>query len=550
MNRIEPQKRGRQRLQFELTDLTGGFVSQAATYNIDEKFLEDVQNMELVQGMWQKRKGFSLTGSYAPISPTPGTVKGMHVFNKREHMHVLAVYNNILYDTYQLNHESGGKVVSTRIPITDRVRFADFNNDCYIAHGKGSALKFDGKSVSSTGSPSGSVLSVYDNRLIVGGLTSDPMTFYYSQRGDASEWSALNYITLDGSSGERITAIVPLIGKLFIFTNRSIYSLVGDLESFAVTKEVNGIGAVSSEAVYELGNVFYFVSEDNKIYEFDGGNYPTEISRYISRYLSSELTSQHMRNVVTTHYKNSVWFTMDNTYIPEKRLTLVYFPEFKAWSRYVGIPAAAYVHVNDTLFFTGAHNYGSIYQYGTQYKDDLNAIEGVLKTTKWSFDALDNIKRFKNLYIRGAVQGGGGNGFDVDFYVDESLTASVRVTSDIASETEIWGENDWQEMFWGYAADSAGTVWGQTDWGGFEWGSAEMKFSPRWGTSVWGAFNWGDHKEGYLQEDVGKVYRKLYLSQYNIISGKTLQIVFRDASPDHGFRFEHLLLEYIQKGAR
>ena len=54
VNRISPQQRSRQRLQFEVNDLAGGFVTQAASYRIDSRFVEDVQNMELVQGMWQK----------------------------------------------------------------------------------------------------------------------------------------------------------------------------------------------------------------------------------------------------------------------------------------------------------------------------------------------------------------------------------------------------------------------------------------------------------------------------------------------------------------
>lgn len=549
-NRIEEQKRRRQRLQFEVNDLTGGFVTQAATYNINEKFLDEVKNMEIVQGMWQKRKGYSFVGSYAPVTPDPGKAKGMHVFNRREHMHVLAAYDNILYDTYQVYREGGGKIIYNRLPMTSRVRFADFGDNCYIAHGKGSVLKFNGSAVTETNSPSGDVVAVYDNRLLVGGMISDPMTFYFSARGNASSWDALNYITLDGGSGERITAMIPLLGKLFIFTNRSIYSLVGSLDAFSVSKEVNGIGAVSSEAVYVFGNAFYFVSEDKKIYQFDGGNYPTEISRYISHFLYTEFTDNAVKKAVITHHKNSVWFTFDNANNPDHRTTLVYFPEYGAWAKYVGIPAAFYVHINDTLYFTGSHNYGSLYQYGTQYKDDLRPIEGKIKTTKWSFDALENIKRFKTLYIRGAIQGGGGNGFDLEFYVDDSRVASVRVTSDIASETEIWGERNWNEMFWGFAADSAGAKWGQTEWKGFEWGSAEIKYAPKWRHAVWNAFIWGDHREGALKDDVGRIYRKMYLSQYNIISGKTLQIVFKDKTPDHGFRFENLLLEYIQKGAR
>lgn len=550
VNRISSQQRSRQRLQFEVNDLAGGFVTQAASYRIDSRFVEDVQNMELVQGMWQKRKGFHLAGSFAPIISNEGTCKGMHVFNLQGNLHILGAYRNILYDTYQVTKHDSGRVLTSYLPTTKRVRFTDFRNKCYIAHGQDGILMFDGDKIQEMPSPAGSIIATYDNRLILGGIKGDPLVIYFSERGDGRTWNALNYIVLDGGSEEKITALIPLQGKLFIFTNHSIYSLLGTMEDFSVSKEVEGVGAVSPEAIQVLGNHFYFMTENGKIYDYDGGTYPQEISYPISHYLESTFAGSAFQNVVTTQYKNSVWFTLDNTYIPEKRITLVYYPEYQAWTKFVGIPAAYYVYLNDTLFFTGVHNEGSIYQFGTQYKDDLRFIEGRFKTVKWSFDALENIKRFKELYIRGAVQGGGGNGFDIDFIVDDSQVASIRVTSDIATETEIWGENNWNDMYWGFAPETAGTFWGQAEWAAFEWAGAEIKYSPKWGASVWGAFNWGDHQEGTLQEDVGKVYRKIYLSQYNIISGKTLQMVFRDHSPDHGYRFEHLLLEYIQKGAR
>lgn len=549
-NRIGPEQRGRQRLQMEVDDLSGGFVSQVANYRIDPRFLADVQNMELVQGMWQKRKGFHLAGSFAPIVAAPGTCKGLHIFNKQGNLHLLGAYGNILYDTYQVTKRDFGKVVTSSLPIVKRVRFADFRNDCYIAHGQDSLLRFNGDEVSKVPSPAGSIIASYDQRIVLGGVKGDPLVFYFSEQGDGQNWNALNYIVLDGESEEKITGFIPLQGKLYIFTNHAIYSLIGGLEDFALSKEVEGVGAVSPEAVQVFGNRFYFMSENGKIFEYDGGNFPTEISRHISRYLESSFSGSAFQNVVTAYYKNSIWFTLDNAYIPEERVTLVYYPEYQAWTKFVGIPAAAYVQINGELFFTGAHNEGSIYQFGTQYKDDLRFIEGRFKTVKWSFDALENIKRFKELYIRGAVQGGGGNGFNIDFFIDDSQVATVRATSDIATETEIWGENEWGQLYWGYAPVTSGTIWGQANWEDFKWAGSEVVHSPRWGSAVFGAFKWGDNREGSLQEDVGKIYRKIYLSQYNIISGKTLQLVFHDRSPDHGFRFENMLLEYIQKGAR
>src|SRR5690606_28262440 len=100
--------------------------------------------------------------------------------------------------------------------------------------------------------------------------------------------------------------------------------------------EVEGVGAVSAEAVQLFGNRFYFISEEGDLYEFDGSSFPVQISKYIQRFIRSELTYSHWKKAVTTHYQDSVWFTFDNTTVPEKRLTLVYYPEYQAWTKFVG----------------------------------------------------------------------------------------------------------------------------------------------------------------------------------------------------------------------
>src|SRR5690606_327045 len=141
-------------------------------------------------------------------------------------------------------------------------------------------------------------------RLVVSGIKGDPMTLYYSEYGDGDTWPALNFIVLDGGSHEFITALIPVHGRLFIFTNRAIYSLVGTLDNFFVTKEVDGIGAISAEAVQVFGSRFYFVSEDSNIYEYDGGSMPRNISQQIKPYLEANVSGYATQNVVTTTYKD------------------------------------------------------------------------------------------------------------------------------------------------------------------------------------------------------------------------------------------------------
>src|SRR5690625_761573 len=512
-NVIKAAERRRQKLQFEVTDLSGGFVSQHSSYNVKENYLEDVQNMEIVQGMWQKRKGYNLSGQYTAIVSTPGAVRGAHVYNSQDSLNVLVVSNNNLYVTKSLTSTGYHKLFSGRVPSSPKVSFVDYQDDCYIASGRGKVLKYDGNSLTEVPSPQGDILASYDNRLLISGIKGDSLVIYYSDRGKGERWDALSYVVLNGKSSEEITAMFPALGKLFIFTNQNIYSLAGGMEAFSISLEVSGLGAVRGNSVGMYGNKFYFVGDDYKIYEYDGGNFPKEISVNISHYIEYSFPKDALRNAEITEYGNSIWFTLDNSKERSERITLVYYPDYRAWTKFKGIPASKYLKIDDRLYFIGVHNIGSIYQYDTSFSDEIYAIDAYLKTTKWSFDNLEHLKRFKKLYLRGAIQSGGGNGFNVDLLIDESQVASIRVTSDIASETELWGDNAWGELYWGNAMATAGTAWGQSEWSDVEWGGGELVFSPRWGTSTWNSCEWGDKRDGALGDDVGKIYSKMFLSQ-------------------------------------
>lgn len=668
-NSLRVEARDRRRLEMEINDLAGGFISQAATYNIDTRYLSDIQNMELVQGMWQKRKGYHLSGSFQGIEQKINTNRGLHVFNLQGNLHVLGIYGTAMYDTYQITKSTGGKIISRELPDVQKFRFQDFRNHCYLAHGNDGILKYDGNALTPIDSPPGNIISSFDGRLVLSGIKGDPLALYYSERGRGNVWKPLNYVLIEGGSNERITGMFPLQGKLYIFTNQSIFSLVGSFEEgIAVTKEVEGVGPASQEAIQIFGNRFYFATERGEIFEYDGGGFPKEISLPIQAYLHASFSSNHFRNCATTFYKNSVWFTLDNHPSPDQRVTLVYYPDYQAWTKFVGIPAARYAYVENSLYFTGSHNEGSLYHYGTQYKDDTRGIEGYLKTVKYDFNRLENRKRFKELYLRGAIQGGAGSGFDLTFYIDGAKASPIHIAAQMASLDQLWNQkipeptqeaiatdiaaftqleagtyqiaytwkndagesslspitsvtidagdqievdvppfpdgveqvylymsdaagsptlkfakssssnlnivldtlpastasspptestinaekNRWGKMYWGFAAESSGTKWGEAQWDYFKWNGSTIERKPKWGYSVWNSFKWGSDRpdQSPLLDDVGTVYQKLYLSQYNIISGKTIEIEMRDNTPGHGFRFENLTLMYIQKGAR
>lgn len=506
-NVIERRVRERQQLQLTLDDFTGGLVSSLSSYNLPFKYLEDINNMTLLQGKWQKRLGYHRIGSFKTSVPA-SSVRGLYPYYEHGNLHLLAVYGNRLYDKTSLTREGSATLVSDGLPPSNNpVRFVTFNEECYIATGRSGLLRYSGygSSLKELDTLSGSVVAVYDNRILMAGIAVDPLAVYYSDYGLGDKWNALNYFVLDGTADEIITAMIPFHGKLFIFTNKNIFSLMGDMNNYVVTKEVGGVGAVSAEMIQIFGNRFYFASEDGRFYEFDGGNFPVDISENLTHYLRS-FSLNSFKNGASTTRDKEIWFTLDNSTNPKERVTLVYYPEYRCWTKFTNIPAARYAYVDDKLLFIPNHLEGPLYHYGTQYLDEDQPIEALLKTVPINFGRLENLKRFKTLYLRGTIQGlvdpnVEDTGFSVDFFIDGKEISTLEVHPDVDENVSFWG------------------------------------------SGIWGKMMWTDSQSQ-------KVYQKVYLSQYNVILGKTLQIQFRDNTLQQGMRVEHMLIEFIQKGVR
>src|SRR5690606_6097375 len=146
-NRISAYTRQRQRLVLEASDFSGGFFPQLTDYDMNTRFVRDIQNMELVNGFWQKRKGFHLAGEFDSVRSTPNTAKGLFVFNQLGTTHILGVFNNDLYVKRHFSGSNYGRKVYSKVHEIRRVRFTEYRSNCYIAHGKENLLKYDGDDV-------------------------------------------------------------------------------------------------------------------------------------------------------------------------------------------------------------------------------------------------------------------------------------------------------------------------------------------------------------------------------------------------------------------
>ena len=91
----------------------------------------------------------------------------------------------------------------------------------------------------------------------------NPYTLYWSRPGFPEDWPSANGLTIEGETGEGITGLSVLLGKIIIFTKDSMYALVGnDESSFSIQPIYKGVGCLSGHSIIESGNTIMFLDSD------------------------------------------------------------------------------------------------------------------------------------------------------------------------------------------------------------------------------------------------------------------------------------------------
>ena len=139
----------------------------------------------------------------------------------------------------------------------------------YIADGA-ALFKWDGTTWAAiAGAPTGTMLEVYKNRMVLSGDTNFPKRVWLSVIGDPSDWSTANGAIIGDAEQydqEAVTGLAKVGSSLLIFKPDAIQRLTGvaaedlvwDRDSEGVSRNV---GAVSRRAIVEIEHAVMFLSK-------------------------------------------------------------------------------------------------------------------------------------------------------------------------------------------------------------------------------------------------------------------------------------------------
>ena len=138
-----------------------------------------------------------------------------------------------------------------------------------------------------------------------------PNRLRWSHPNKPEDWRNNDYIDVDPSDGDEITALASQGGRLYVFKNRSIHVVTGvGATSFSVEKLTSAVGAVSQEAVVETGQGIYFYSMPEGLFRLQGGNAEWLFERLQPATTDGSIPQAYVNQVRVGWLNRRVWLSV------------------------------------------------------------------------------------------------------------------------------------------------------------------------------------------------------------------------------------------------
>jgi hypothetical protein len=341
----------------------------------------------------------------------------------------------------------------------DTVTFTDTLSDIDAASNR--FIYTDGGVLENVAPPSANLITLYQNRVVLGGL-EDPNLLWFSQ--NKQDYSNYNTTPTNFAAeltigcdplGGPITAIKNLNQNLIIFKKTNIFVVNGDgpnntgggtsypnpqfLTSDVGCSNQNSIAIIppSSSGQGEAGGIIF--QSDKGIFLLDQGLNVTYIGAPVYAYNSETITS----TTLVPDQNQVIFTTLSGT-------SLVYDYYVNQWSTFTNQAA-----IDSVIFqneFTYVNTLGQVYQTDENIFTDAGAPIFMSWTSpNFSFAQLNGYQRVFNVMILGTYKG--PHTLNVSVAYDDSPIYTQFATINVIGSTAIWGE----DAFWGQSSPWGGT---------------------------------------------------------------------------------------------
>ncbi len=293
-----------------------------------------------------------------------------------------------------------------------------------------------------SGSPPNATMVAYHKRMaFAAGNNTNPSTLYYSDLGNIENWTTglSGNVNVETNDGTVIRAIVPGYDALYIFKDHSIWRLTGDDEdTFVLQRMISDIGVPSSASVGVIGNEFIIISDQGRVYIYDGSIGIRLISTKIEGTLDNINFSrlQYTKSVI---FDDDYYFTISTAGVSTNNRVMVFDTFNNAWTKFAGINANAIAVADDgigeNILVFGDYG-GFVYKYPSGTNDAGSIIDTYYVTKNFSFPETAPIKDWKLLRIFANAEG--NYNLDAELRAD-FVSAGALQSINLGGGTALWG---------------------------------------------------------------------------------------------------------------
>jgi len=268
-----------------------------------------------------------------------------------------------------------------------------------------------------------SLVTIFGERLIVAGQSSNPQQIAYSTRLTPEDFTGSSAGTVD--VGDQIVGIKSFRNKLIVFCKNSIYQL-SNLDSTAVLSSVTkNIGCVSGKTIQEIGGDLIFLAPDGlrtiagtaRIDDIELGSisrkilpvFRDDVFPNLSTITFSSMVIREKSQYRLFYFKNGTADLQQKGVLGTFKISSQGVPLYE-WSQTTGIPARithSGFDENDNEVYYHATTDGRVYNHDTGTSFDGSNIPCEYKTP--DLDYGDSGVRKTLYYIKTSIRAEGAN---------------------------------------------------------------------------------------------------------------------------------------------
>lgn len=465
---------------------SGGLNDNSSTLEIADGEATDIQNVVFdTGGAIKKRFGYTSIPSPAVqkvVSNATG-VTGLSFFEKSDGSKYIVGIANVLgkATAFKKTYDTGGGIPSG---AWDNIDYAglpsNYTNDQLVtmniaqdrvvmtmpATSPVKPFSWNGTGVvtdltADADCPTSSLNAFHKNILFLSGNTTNPSRVYFSALGDITDYTVTDFFDVQTNDGGKVRGLVSAFDALYIFKDKSIFRLTGgDRDSFVLEKMVDNIGTLSNKSIAVLGNLIFFVTDQNDIALYDGQYTVTFLSQKIRNTIGG-LNFSRATNVIgigfsTYKYVDYDYYTSDSiSGSATNNQVLMFDTQHKAWTKFSGINANAWTVADNSsgqhiLVFGDYSGYVHFYPSTTYHDSDVSSAPIVsFYQTKWfRYPEVSLGDKHWMLLRTYALSETSGTQLNADCRSDYEVTGKI-VNINLTQSGALWDTAKWDIDKWG-----------------------------------------------------------------------------------------------------